>query len=120
MIPKRSILALAKALEGVPILGVLPGSPAARAGIGYGDILLSVNGTRTRNVVEYVEAKALRDDGMDVVVFRAGSEQLVDLRFDAPGTPVDPASLLAELVALRLAGGEDGLDGPANEGGGLS
>lgn len=96
------------------MLGTLSGTPAARAGIRYGDVLISVNGMRTKTVGDYVEAKALRNDGMDIVVFRAGTERLEALTYDEPGAPVDPAAILAELVTLRIIG--DGID----EGGGSS
>jgi S1-C subfamily serine protease len=96
------------------VLGTLSGTPAARAGIRYGDVLISVNGTRTKTVADYVEAKALRNDGMDVVVFRSGSERMEALTYDEPSEPPDPAAILAELVTLRIVG--DGLD----EGGGSS
>src|SRR5690349_19996568 len=101
MIEYRSLLALAKALEGLPILGALEGTPAAKAGIRYGDVLLSVNGMRTRTVVDYVEAKNLRADGMDIVVFHAGEERIAELTYSEAATPVDAAALLAELVTLR-------------------
>ena len=64
MIPKRSVFALAKALDGIPVLGTLAGTPAAKAGIRYGDILLEVNGMRTLTVAYYIEAMALREDGL--------------------------------------------------------
>ena len=112
MISKDSLFALAKALEGIPVLGSLGGTPAARAGIRYGDVLLSVNGRRTRTVVDYVEAKALRSDGMDIVVFRSGSETLETLSFDERAAPPDRVALLAELITLRIAPGEfDGENG---------
>jgi len=112
VIARKSLFALAKALEGIPVLGALEGTPAARAGVRYGDILISVNGRRTRTFGDYVEAKDLRKDGMQIVVFRAGEERLTELTYDE-SRKVDPASLLAELVALRVAGlGEGEIDGP--------
>ncbi len=108
MITKTSLFALAKALEGIPVLGSLSGTPAARAGIRYGDILLSVNGMRTKTVLDYVEAKALRTDGMDIVIFRTGTEKVERLVYDEPSAaPPDPAAILAELVTLRIAGTQD-------------
>jgi S1-C subfamily serine protease len=101
MIPKKSLYAMAKALEGVPVLGSLAGSPAARAGIRYGDILLMVNGVRTTTVVEYIQARSQRDDGMDVVVFRAGEEHHSSLQYDGDRS-VDPMSLLSEIVTMRV------------------
>lgn len=111
MIAKAALVALAKALEGIPVLGTLGGTPAARAGIVYGDVLLEVNGRRTRTVVDYIEAKALRDDGMDVVVFRSGKEHRESLVYDARAPDVDPTALLAELMTLRIAGNAFGEGG---------
>lgn len=104
MISKKSVFALAKALEGVPVLGSLPGSPAARAGVRYGDVLLSVNGVRTRTATHYIEAKALRSGGMEVTVFRSGGdEQTLELSFARPGADADPAALLHDLISMRIA-----------------
>ena len=113
MIPKKSLFAIAATLEGIPILGVLEGTPAARAGLRYGDVLLAVNGRRTRTVVDYIEAKNLREEGMDIVVFRSGEEMVRTLTYDAPGASVDTAKLLAELVSLRLV---DGMPEPPEKG----
>lgn len=114
MIAKQSLFALAKALEGIPVLGTLSGTPAARAGIRYGDILLSVNGMRTRTVLEYVEAKALRSDGMAIVVFRTGTEQVEELTYEESALTPDRAAILAELVTLRIA--SDAFDGENGSG----
>jgi S1-C subfamily serine protease len=111
VISRKSLFALAKALEGLPILGALEGTPAARVGIRYGDVLLSVNGMRTRTVSDYVEAKNLRTEGMEVVVFRSGEERIAELSYDVPAKTLDTAAILAELVALRVAAGpDDGFD----------
>ncbi len=110
MISRTSLFALAKALEGMPVLGTLRGTPAARAGIRYGDILLSVNGMRVRNVADYVEAKALDDDGMEIVVFRTGTEQVERLTYDKRTGHADPAAILAELMSLRIASDELDVD----------
>ncbi|MFO0676218.1 MAG: PDZ domain-containing protein [Polyangiaceae bacterium] len=112
MVTKEALFALAKALEGVPVLGTLSGSPAARAGIRYGDVLLSVNGRRTRTVLDFIEAKALRTDGMDIVVFRTGTEKIESLTYDEPSERMDPASILAEIVAMRIAPDEFEGEGP--------
>lgn len=82
------------------MLGTLEGSPAARLGVRYGDILLSVNGVRTRTVSDYLEAKDRRPDGMIVTVFRAGEERVVDLAYD--GGRRDTLSILSELVEKRV------------------
>lgn len=87
------------------MLGTLSGTPAARAGIRYGDIVLSVNGKRTRTVLEYVEAKALRSDGMSVTVFRSGTESVEELVYDENAPPMDPAAIVAEMITMRIAPG---------------
>lgn len=102
MMSKRALCQLAKVLEGLPVLGCLDGRPAARAGIRYGDVLLSVNGRRTKNFVDYLEARDLCADGMEVVVFRNGEECHLSLPFDRGETSPDTAALLAELAAKRL------------------
>jgi S1-C subfamily serine protease len=102
MVSKRQLFALAKALEGVPVLGALGGSPAARAGIRYGDVLLSVNGIRTRSIVDYLQAKAQRSNGMEIVVFRGGSERTSELTYTSDGGTPEISAILAELVTLRV------------------
>ncbi len=87
------------------MLGALSGSPAAHAGVRYGDVLLSVNGVRTKTASDYVDAKALRKDGMDVVLFRDGAELHLDLVYRPDRGPPDVAMLIAELVSMRVAGG---------------
>jgi S1-C subfamily serine protease len=114
MIDKASLFALAKVLEGIPVLGTLSGTPASRAGIRYGDVLLSVNGTRTRTIRDYIEAKALRADGMEIVVFRTGNEKIERLVYDEVARETDPAAILAELVTLRIS--PDAFDGENGSG----
>jgi S1-C subfamily serine protease len=81
---------MAVILQGIPVWGCLPGSPAHQAGIGYGDILLSVNGVRTKTMKAYVAARHLRDDGAEFVVFRDGAEVTVDFRFTHPTEGFSP------------------------------
>jgi S1-C subfamily serine protease len=83
------------------VLGCLPGTPAALAGVRYGDIVLWVNGQRTRSLGDYVEAKALRTDGMNVVVFRSGEEHPVAFDYDPDRPPLDLAEILTELAGMR-------------------
>jgi S1-C subfamily serine protease len=111
MIAKSTLFQLAKTLDGLPVLGCLPGTPAARAGVRYGDILLSVNGQRTRTFGDYIEAKALRSDGMHVVLFRQGEEHPVAFEYVANRGPVDTMSMLAELVSMRVLAGDLTEDG---------
>jgi C-terminal processing protease CtpA/Prc len=115
MIDRTTLFQLAKALEGLPVLGTLPGTPAARAGIHYGDILVSVNGRRTRTFGDYILAKALRADGMTIVIFRSGQEQTEELVYNTNRNKADPAMILSDLISMRLLiGGEIEGKGPAS------
>jgi hypothetical protein len=77
-------------------------------------VLISVNGKRTRNFADYLEAKALRSDGMSVVLFRSGSEYPIELEYRANREPADPLEVLSELVAMRILPGDVGGEGPAS------
>ncbi|MFO0600703.1 MAG: PDZ domain-containing protein [Myxococcaceae bacterium] len=81
---------LATALGGLAILGCLPDSPAAAAGLRYGDVLLSVNGVPTPNWVAYVKVMNERKRPMVVRVFRDGveAEYSLDLPVDPPAPEV--------------------------------
>ena len=95
---------LATILEGVPVWGCLPGSVAQAAGIQYGDVVLAVNGKRTKDLDDYVAARNLRADGAQIVVFRNGVEQTVDLVFHPLSESPDrliPA-LVQQVVEQRL------------------
>lgn len=81
MIDTRKLGEIARTLGGIPVWGCLPGSVAAIAGIRYGDIVLQVNGVETRTIDEYLSARALRTDGVEVVFHRDGTEHRVDLVF---------------------------------------
>jgi len=98
MMPRKQLEEIAAAVEGVPVWGCLPGSTAADAGVRYGDIVLSVNGMRTQSIEDYLEARALRGDGMDIVLFRAGEELTLFVPFKKP-----EGSL--EQLALKIAEG---------------
>jgi S1-C subfamily serine protease len=81
MLPEQ-ITRLAIALGGLPVLGCRPGSPAARAGIRYGDVLLAVNGVPTPDWTTYVQARAIRERETEIAIFRAGDELTVKLVLD--------------------------------------
>jgi hypothetical protein len=64
----------------------------------YGDILMTVNGMATPDWGAYLEARALVQGHMCVELFRAGDTLVLEFDLLAPTEPVDPASLLAELI----------------------
>ena len=103
MLKWDDVTRMAARLNGVPVLGCRPGSPAARAGVRYGDVLVSVNGTPTPDWGSYVEARAKNPGSMQVDVFRAGEILTFDLILPPPGEPIDPLALLDELIEAGTA-----------------
>lgn len=70
----REVQAIANILGGVPILGVVPGSPAERSGLRYGDIVLSLNGVLTDSFEAFLTAHDLNSGGeLLIEVFRDGT-----------------------------------------------
>src|SRR5215510_12785962 len=104
MISKKQLEEIASAVGGVPVWGCLPGSTAAEAGVRYGDIVLSVNGVRTLNIEDYLEARKLRTDGFDLKLFRAGVEIELYVAFRPPK---DPLEALAQIVEGRFVSPSD-------------
>ena len=84
-------------LEGVPILGMAPGGPAAKAGmeaarfgrsggVELGDVIRSVDGEKVRTLDELTDALDRREIGqtIDVVVWRGGRELTLKATLGAP------------------------------------
>jgi S1-C subfamily serine protease len=69
----REIQAVANILGGVPILGVVPGSPAERSGLRYGDIVLSLNGVATDSFEAFLCAHDTNSGELAIEVFRDGA-----------------------------------------------
>ena len=105
MLNPNDLSKLAGKLGGLPVLGCRPGSPAARAGIRYGDIVLAINGQPTPDWSAYLAARALRPDDMTVEVFRAGETVTHHLVLDR-NAQLDPWAVLAEVL-------EQGIGGPS-------
>jgi S1-C subfamily serine protease len=101
MLKWEEVARLAARLNGVPVLGCRPGSPAARAGVQYGDVLMSVNHLPTPDWAAFIEARALGRGRMRVEVFRAGETLVFELALPAPEA-VDPAALLEEMIEGRV------------------
>ena len=56
--------------QGLPVRSCSPGSPAERAGVKPGDVVLLANGHRVENMQQYVVARALRSDLLELTVLR--------------------------------------------------
>lgn len=82
MLPtQKQLHEMADILGGIPVLSTIPGSPSAEAGIGYGDIILSVNGMKVTKIEEYAEARKLITGKVEVVLWRNGQELIYQLDF---------------------------------------
>jgi S1-C subfamily serine protease len=102
MLKWEDVSRMATRLQGVPVLGCRPGSPSARAGVQYGDILMSVNGVPTPDWAAYIEARALSPGHMVIEVFRAGDTLSLEFDMQAHGEPIDAAQLLDDLIESGL------------------
>lgn len=100
---------LADSLGGLPVLGCLDGSPAAEAGVRYGDILLAVDGVPTRTWDDFLRARAATRGRFVARIFRDGVELevTVELRANPPGA----AEVLADMISQRVLPNAIGLDG---------
>lgn len=94
---------LAEAMNGLAILGCLPGSPADLAGLRYGDVVLEVNGVTTSSWSAYAHAVSERPRVMRVRYFRGGAEHLVELTMPERGETPNPAVLLSAVAEHVLS-----------------
>ncbi len=93
---------LASALGGLPVLGCLEGSPAAEAGVRYGDVLLAIDGTQTPTWDDFLSARRAARKGFIARIFREGAE--LDVAVTLRGGPLrSPLDVLFELHQRRLA-----------------
>ena len=100
MLSRSDLSRLATALNGLPVMGCLAGSPAAEAGMRYGDVLLAIDGIPTPGWDEFIEARRHSRGGFTARIFRDGVE--LDLRIDFADAPArSGAELLAELAAMH-------------------
>lgn len=85
MINRRNLTQLAGTLGGLPVYGCLPGSPAERAGVRYGDVLLCVDGQRVPTWDAYLAARETSGPTIRVQLFRDGVEFELEIVLDAQG-----------------------------------
>jgi hypothetical protein len=65
--------------EGMPVMFVTEGKPAAVGGIQKGDIIVSIEGKDVGNVYDYMSRLGQLKEGMDIVVTVKREEDLLDL-----------------------------------------
>ena len=93
---------MAAALGGLPVLGCLPGSPVDKAGVKYGDVLLSVDGQLTPSWDAYIAARESSGPSIRLRLSRDGREFEVEVVLDRG----DGSALSALSAALGLVDGE--------------
>jgi predicted metalloprotease with PDZ domain len=90
--------------EGVPLIGLLPDSPAEHAGMRPGDLIVAVNGMRTQNVSDYISAKSRCKLAMQVVFVR-GRVYYEATVYWADHSRAPSAELVARGQATKIADG---------------
>ena len=100
MIDRTELARLAAALGGLPVLACRPGSPAERAGIRTGDIVMSVNGMKTGDWNAFIEARARDNERMTVELIRDGAlvRLEIELLQHSAAPQLEPPSLLADII----------------------
>ena len=74
---------IAKVYQGLPLVACLPDSPASRAGLRWGDVVVAVNGIRTPDALAFVRAREARSGGALVRFVRDGQEREVELHWES-------------------------------------
>lgn len=73
--------------QGLPVRSCSPGSPAERAGVKPGDVVVFANGQRIENMQQYVVARALRSDLLELTVLRGN--RMIDFVVELTQSPKD-------------------------------
>jgi S1-C subfamily serine protease len=73
--------------QGVPVTSCVPNSPAERAGVKQGDVVILANGQRIETMSQYVAARKMRTDRLELTVLRG--PRMIDFQIElaAPPTP---------------------------------
>ncbi len=100
--------------EGVPVLSVLPNSPAALAGLKVGDVIIMMNGIRTATWGDYAEAKGPLSGQAHTLEIVRNRTEFLTIQMDCAGsTPdADPHDTVLKFQAI---GGLPGSEPMATE-----
>ncbi len=81
-------------VQGALVSHVISGSPAARAGIREGDVILEVNGKNLKSADEFMEktGASIAGETIDILLLRDGNDKNISLRMEA--LPIDRAEEL--------------------------
>lgn len=99
MLTPAALTRLANALGGLPILGCDDGSPAARAGARYGDIVLSVDGVPTASWADFFQARKQGSGLLALRVLRQGRQ--LELALALPAATRTPREVLDRAPTLQ-------------------
>ena len=86
-------LALSRRFGMIGVIGVIPGSPADKAGLGTGDVIESINGISTRDMpLAYAEIlfKGARGPEVQMEVIRLGTSSAEKMALTLGGAPIPP------------------------------
>jgi S1-C subfamily serine protease len=78
----RDLFEIARIYGGLAYLGSMRGSPAERARLRHGDVVLAVNGIPTPDLLAFLHARNQRKGGATVRYVRDGVESEVELVWD--------------------------------------
>lgn len=78
------------AFQGLPVLCLLPGSVAERAGVKIGDRVLIANGQRVESLGSYVAARGIHTDRLELTLQRGRDILDMVLVFDRPDEDAEP------------------------------
>jgi S1-C subfamily serine protease len=79
-----------QAFQGLPVLCLLPGSVAERAGVKIGDRVLIANGQRVESLDSYVVARGIHTDRLELTLQRGQDILDMVLVFDRPDDDAEP------------------------------
>jgi serine protease Do len=85
--------------EGVLVREVKPGTPAEKAGLKAGDVIIKIDGERVRTVSDLREKLREKRDKKTVSVVRKGAEMSLDVEIEQP-KPLERKKLVSRRVYL--------------------